>query len=75
MMTQSRDVHPAMRRDDEIERIGMEVTMEHERKNGRTPEDVSKDNLGYDLRSTDEAGRKRYIEVKARAKVGDVSLS
>ena len=61
---------PAMRRDDEIERIGMEVAMRYEREYGRVPEDVSTDNLGFDLRSTGNDGVKRYIEVKARAGVG-----
>ncbi len=74
-VTPVREVHPAMKRDDEIEKIGMDVTMEYERKNGRTPDDVAKDNLGYDIRSIDESGKKLYIEVKARARIGDVSLS
>ena len=66
---------PAMRRDDEIERIGMEVAMRYEREYGRVPEDVSTDNLGFDLRSTGNDGVKRYIEVKARAGVGAVALT
>jgi len=66
---------PAMRRDDEIERIGMEVAMRYEREEGRVPEDVSTDNLGFDLRSTGNDGVKRYIEVKARAGVGAVALT
>ena len=66
---------PAMRRDDEIERIGMEVAMRYEREYGRVPEDVSTDNLGFDLRSTGNDGVKRYIEVKARAGVGAIALT
>jgi len=60
--------------DEEIERIGMEVAMEYERQQGRVPEDVSKENLGFDIRSKgkDEI---RYIEVKARAEEGDVALT
>ena len=60
--------------DEEIERIGMEIAMEYERKNGRHPEDVSKENLGFDIRSKgrDET---RYIEVKARKDFGDVALT
>ncbi|MCL4543922.1 MAG: DUF3883 domain-containing protein [Chloroflexi bacterium] len=61
--------------DPEVERIGMEVTTRHERGQGRTPEDVSKQNLGFDIRSTDAEGQKRYIEVKARAGVGSVLLT
>jgi hypothetical protein len=65
-----------MQEDPEIERIGMEVTMAHEREQGRVPQDVAAENLGFDVRSTDPAsGDKRYIEVKARAKVGPVALT
>ncbi len=65
--------------DREIEKIGMEVAMEYERKNGRIPEDVSAENLGFDIRSKvkTEDGEiiERYIEVKARAKEGSVALT
>jgi superfamily II DNA or RNA helicase len=65
-----------MVRDEEIERIGMETVMEYERKNGRIPEDVSSENLGYDIRSSSEDGREfRYIEVKARAGEGSIALT
>ena len=66
---------PAMKSDSEIEQIGMEVTMRYERQHGRTPEDVSAENLGFDVRSTDSARVKRYIEVKARAGLGAVALT
>lgn len=59
----------------EIERIGMKVTFRYEREQGRNPEDVSAQNLGFDVRSTDKNGKKRYIEVKARAGVGAVALT
>lgn len=59
----------------EIERIGMEVTLQYEREQERTPEDVAAQNLGFDVRSTDKEGKKRYIEVKARASVGPVALT
>jgi hypothetical protein len=68
-------IDPAMRRDDEVERIGMEVAMRYERGEGRVPEDVSSENLGFDLRSTGKDGGKRYIEVKARAGVGAIALT
>ena len=36
---------------------------------------MSKDNVGYDLRSIDSQGQKRYIEVKGRARTDGVMLS
>jgi len=60
--------------DEEVERIGMEVAMAYERAQGREPEDVSHENLGYDIRSKGD-GEVRYIEVKARATAGDVALT
>lgn len=65
----------ALESDPEVERIGMEFALEFERKNGRTPEDVSSQNLGFDIRSKDKAGLVRYIEVKARAGNGAVALT
>jgi len=65
-----------MEESEEIEKIGMEIAMEYERRQGRIPEDVSKENLGFDLRSRDpESGEIRYIEVKARAGEGEVALT
>jgi superfamily II DNA or RNA helicase len=76
--------------DEEIEKIGMEISMEYEKMQGREPEDVSKENLGFDIRSKPvclsavaQAGQRidrgkdqiRYIEVKARANEGDVALT
>lgn len=63
------------RRDEEIERIAMEVAMAYERDAGRRPEDVSKENLGFDIRSWGGDGAIRYIEVKGRAGVGAVWLT
>jgi hypothetical protein len=60
--------------DEEIERIGMEITMEYEQSEGREPEDVSKENLGFDIRSRG-GGETRYIEVKARKDEGQVALT
>ncbi|GER93790.1 helicase [hot springs metagenome] len=71
----SERVNPAMQSDAEIERIGMEMAMRYERENGRIPEDVSAENLGFDIRSTDKNGNVRYIEVKARAGIGDIALT
>lgn len=60
--------------DEEIERIGMEVAMNYERSHGRNPEDVSKDNLGFDIRSKNDK-EIRYIEVKSRADEGEIVLT
>ena len=60
--------------DEEIEKIGMEIAMEYDRQQGRVPEDVSKENLGFDIRSRGK-GETRYIEVKARAGEGEVALT
>lgn len=65
----------AMVSDDDVEQIGMEVTMQYERQQGWKPEDVSKENLGFDVRSISPDGHKRYIEVKARAEIGPVALT
>src|SRR5439155_4252298 len=64
-----------MHRDEEVERLGMEIAMRYERDEQREPEDVSKDNLGFDIRSKDSEGKVRYVEVKARASVGPVALT
>ena len=60
--------------DAEIEAIGMQIAMEYERSQDREPEDVSKENLGFDIRSKGQDGI-RYIEVKSRANEGDVALT
>jgi hypothetical protein len=59
----------------EIEARGMEVAMRYEREQGREPEDVSTENLGFDIRSTAPDGSVRYIEVKARAGTGAIVLT
>lgn len=64
-----------MSRDDDVERIAMQTAMYYERAHGRTPVDVSADNVGYDVRSIDVHGNKRYIEVKGRAATDGVMLS
>jgi superfamily II DNA or RNA helicase len=71
----------AMRSDAQIEAIGMQVAMAYEREHGRVPEDVSTQNLGYDIRSRvpstqeGQAESVRYIEVKARATTGAIVLT
>lgn len=64
-----------MRRDDEVERIAMEVVMRYERARGWTPFDVSKDGEHYDIRSEGPDADRRYIEVKGRAQTGAVMLT
>ncbi|SCM57150.1 putative ATP-dependent helicase YqhH [Methanothermobacter wolfeii] len=59
---------------EDIEMIGMKVAMEYERRNGRIPEDVSAENLGFDVRSTSES-EVRYIEVKARSGRDNIELT
>uniref|UniRef100_A0A7C4TXF9 DUF3883 domain-containing protein n=1 Tax=Caldisericum exile TaxID=693075 RepID=A0A7C4TXF9_9BACT len=60
--------------DEEVEKIGMEIVMEYEKNQGREPEDVSKENLGFDIRSKSEK-EIRYIEVKARKDEGQIVLT
>ena len=67
--------HFGMSRDDEAEAIAMQVATDYETGQGRTPEDVSADNLGYDIRSTGADHIKRYIEVKGRSADGGIMLS
>jgi len=69
------EIEKGMKSDYEIEKIGMQIAMKYEIEQGRNPVDVSSENLGYDIRSEDIKGNIRYIEVKARANVGEVSLT
>ncbi|MCB0190767.1 MAG: DUF3883 domain-containing protein [Anaerolineae bacterium] len=69
-----------MKRDEEIEAVGMQVAMQYERDHGWQPEDVSGENHGFDVRSTqyNEDGTFadiHYIEVKARSQSGAIRLS
>jgi hypothetical protein len=68
-------VDDILKEDEEIEEIGMRVAMEFEIAQGRNPEDVSSQNLGFDVRSKALDGSIRYIEVKARAKEGKIALT
>ena len=67
------DTSPHARK--EIENIGMEHARRHEEEEGCTVEDVSAENLGYDLRSTTPDDEIRCIEVKARDKRALVVLT
>ena len=64
-----------MRTDKDIELIGMKVSMEYETIEGRKSVDISAENLGFDIRSKDNKGSTRYIEVKARKGEGLVALT
>jgi hypothetical protein len=69
-----------MRRDEEIEAVGMREAMRYEREQGWHPEDVSGENHGFDIRSMRYGpdgtfADVRYVEVKARARSGAIRLS
>lgn len=65
----------SLQTDEEVEKIGMQVAITYEKEQNRISEDVSSENLGFDIRSTDADGNIRYIEVKARARQGSVALT
>lgn len=67
--------HYGMSRDDEVEEIAMKVAMDYEKDQGWICEDVSSQNLGFDLKSVNPELVKRYIEVKGRAGEGPVMIS
>jgi hypothetical protein len=68
-----------MARDEDAELAAMQATSAYEAMNARTPEDVSQDHLGFDVRSLRETEdgvvEERYIEVKGRAGTGAVALT
>lgn len=57
-----------------IEQVGMAFVLDYERKQGRTPVDVSLEFLGYDIVSS-SAEETRYIEVKSFARTGVLELT
>ncbi|MCL4368377.1 MAG: DUF3883 domain-containing protein, partial [Actinobacteria bacterium] len=65
------------RRNDRIEAIAVREARAHEEARGALVEDVSDPTLamGFDLRSTRPGGEVRYIEVKGRARVGEIELT
>jgi len=69
------EVTDEMVTDPQVEAVAMQVTMDYECNQGRTPEDVSKQNLGFDVRSIGIESQRRYIEVKGRAGSGSVALT
>lgn len=72
----------SMVRDDNIERIAVEIATAHEEAQGRVVESVEKEDKGFDLISRmyhpndpETVMDVRFIEVKGRAHVGEVALS
>ena len=61
------DADASMKTAPDIERVGMKEATRYEEAQGNTVEDISAENLGFDLRSTTSDGTVRCIEVKARA--------
>ena len=53
----------------------MNIAIEYEAANEWQAEDVSSQNLGYDIRSVNKLDIKRYIEVKGRSGIDGVMLS
>jgi len=64
-----------LKEDKELEEIGLRIAMNFEYSQGRNPEDVSLQKLGFDIRSRAPDGSYRYIEVKTRAREGKVALT
>src|SRR5439155_21236163 len=59
-----------------IEAIAMREAMAYEEAHGWDPEDVSKENRGFDVLSRQRGGvGVRFIEVKGRVAVGPVALT
>ncbi|EJF54824.1 DNA/RNA helicase, superfamily II [Saprospira grandis DSM 2844] len=64
-----------MRSSKSVENCAMQLVIKAEEAAGRKAEDVSMQNLGYDIRSIDEEGQMRCIEVKGRATEDGIMLS
>ena len=58
-----------------IEGRAMEKVMQFEENKGRYPDDVSDDDRGYDIKSSDHSGNTRYIEVKGKKSTGEIILT
>ena len=79
------DTEERRRHDVQVEEIAMRIAQAHEEASGATVHDVSRpeqarraglgDWPGFDLLSVAPAGARRAIEVKGRARAGDVELS
>ena len=79
------DAEERRRHDAKVEEIAMRIAQAHEEASGATVHDVSRPELarraelgdwpGFDLLSVAPAGDRRAIEVKGRARAGDIELS
>ena len=70
------NVGPGMVSNPEIERIAVEIALQHEREHGREPESVEAENRGFDLLSrVPKTGQVRFIEVKGRSGTEPVALT
>ena len=79
------DADERRRHDAQVEAIAMRIAQAHEEATGATATDVSRPDLarraglgdwpGFDLLSVTPAGDRRAIEVKGRARTGDIELS
>ena len=79
------DADERRRHEARVEEIAMRIAQAHEEAAGATVHDVSRPELarraglgdwpGFDLLSVSPAGNRRAIEVKGRARAGDVELS
>lgn len=58
----------------ETELKGMSTVMDYEKGKLRKPQDVSSQNLGYDILSS-KSGVDRFIEVKAKSNEGDILIT
>lgn len=65
------------RRDHKVEQTAVRIARAYEEKHGAYVEDVSDPakKMGFDLRSYRPNGEVRYIEVKGRARMGDIELT
>lgn len=59
----------------DVELKAMQIAMDYELREGRSSEDVSSQNLGFDVLSNDSQGGVRRIEVKGLSGIGDVILT
>lgn len=73
LKTTNSSYQDVMMRDEDVEKAAMEYSMRFEKENRRDPEDVSSENLGFDIKSKN--GNFRYIEVKGRAGIGNIALT
>jgi hypothetical protein len=62
---------PRTRDTAQVEALGMEAVLRHERALGNEPRDVSRARCGYDVESRTPGGDLRFVEVKARVQDAD----